>query len=192
MEDPRKRRRVLVCEDDSDSRLLICTVLQKLGYEVVGEADNGLHALNLFVEKKPDIVLLDIKMPLGDGLAVLRFIREIDTKSRVIMLTVDDSPHAVKAARQLGADDYVIKSSITTPRFLKALVGQPSDTDRVQDSDHDAAASPQQTSDPADQAKSTEETDGQEAEEDSGEEKKAAKTRRMVKQERGTGRRTRS
>ncbi|HPA45666.1 MAG TPA: response regulator [bacterium] len=114
-------KRVLICEDDADARLLIRSILRTNHFDVAGEAETGIQALNLFKETKPDIVLLDIQMPQGGGLTVLRFLREIDQKVRVILLTVDDSPHSVRTALKLGANDYVIKSSLTTPRFLQAL-----------------------------------------------------------------------
>ncbi|HOE11330.1 MAG TPA: response regulator [bacterium] len=137
-------KRVLICEDDADARLLIRSILNTIHFEIAGEAETGIQALNLFRETRPDIVLLDIQMPQGDGLTVLRFLREIDRQVRVILLTADDTSHSVNTALKLGANDYVIKSSLTTPRFLQALqvdgVSQPEESTGGEKSKSDEAA----------------------------------------------------
>ena len=121
MDEQRRRIRVLICDDDRTVRALLTAKVFKFDHELVGEAANGIQAMNLFVEKRPDVVFLDIRMPMGDGLTVLRFIRDIDKDVRVVMLTEDDTPHAVKTALSLGANEYVIKSSLDSPRFEQAM-----------------------------------------------------------------------
>ena len=113
--------RVLVCDDDDVCRRMLCSKLKKHEYEIVGEAETGLEALNLFMQRRPDIVLLDIKMPMGSGLTVLRFIREVDTNAKIIMLSADRTSHAVNTALKLGANDYLVKGQLNTDRLLEAL-----------------------------------------------------------------------
>ena len=196
MESPQGPERVLVCDDDPGTRLLVCTILEKYGYRVVGEAENGLQSLNLYVEREPDIVVLDIKMPLGDGLAVLRYIRALDRKSRVVMLTVDDSPDAVKAALRLGADDYVIKTSLNTPRFLEALGRPAAKAGAFDTTQGDAAAmSGENGSEPATPAEASGasgETDHQNGEKNASDKTPVKTARRMVKPERENHRRGKS
>ncbi len=141
MENPGSQKKVLICEDDPETRLLLRSMLQNYGYEICGEAENGLQSINLFEENRPDVVLLDIKMPKGDGLTVLRFIRDLDTVARVVMLTGDDSPHSVQTARKLGADDYLIKTSmVDTDRFLKALGHESGTTESTEEPEGEAVA----------------------------------------------------
>ncbi len=116
-----KPKTVLICEDDEVCRRMLRVRLEKYGYEIVGEAVTGLQAINLFADKNPEMVLLDIEMPKGNGLTVLRLLREMRQPCRIVMLTVDNSRTTVENARKLGADDYIIKSSLDKPRFLEAL-----------------------------------------------------------------------
>ncbi len=102
---------VVVADDDPLFRKILRDILTKHGHCVPGEAKTGLEAANLFVQHRPDLVLLDIDMPYGNGLTILRLLREIDPSVRVIMLTGDSSSRAVMTALKLGAKDYVAKKS---------------------------------------------------------------------------------
>ncbi|HPA45941.1 MAG TPA: response regulator [bacterium] len=124
MEEQEPPKSVLVCEDDKGWRRILCARLEKMGYRIAGEAETGVESVNRFVETEPDIVLLDLKMPEGDGLTVLRFVRELNNEVRVVMITADNTPHAVQTALRLGANDYIIKGPLTNERFLRAL-GEP-------------------------------------------------------------------
>lgn len=132
---------VLICDDDPVTNRMLSAKVKKFGYEVVGVAENGLEALNLVNEKRPAIVLLDINMPMGSGLTVLRFIRESKMQSKVIMLTSDDSPDSVLTAKKLGVDDYIIKPSLDTNRLFEALrrISEP-DVPGSSESDENAAS----------------------------------------------------
>lgn len=118
-----KRSRVwsaIIGDDDRVTRSVLRAVLTKEGYTVLGEADTGLKTAVLFDQHRPDFVLLDVNMPKGTGLTILRLIREIDRHARVIMLTGDSSPETVKDALMLGARDYVSKTS-GDKRILEAV-----------------------------------------------------------------------
>ncbi len=121
MEENKIKNRILLCEDDLTSRLLLSTVLKKRGYVIVGEAETGIEAINLYDQMKPDIVLLDIQMPKGGGITTLRFMRELNKEPYIIMLTGDDTPHSVNTTKSLGANEYVLKTSVNDASFLDRL-----------------------------------------------------------------------
>src|SRR5262249_14973366 len=95
--------------DDADVVRRLCRdVLVGHGYEVL-EAVNGLEAVRAYLQYRPDAVLLDIEMPVLDGLSALSQIIGADPNARVAMLTVPGEIEAVKEARRRGARDFVVK-----------------------------------------------------------------------------------
>lgn len=117
-------KKVLICDDDEITRMTLSKKVSKVGYEVVGEAIDGLEAMNKFGELKPDIVLLDINMPKASGLTVLSFIRENNKLCRVVMITGNETNHTsefVIKALKAGANDYLTKGNFDDNRFKKAI-----------------------------------------------------------------------
>ena len=112
---------ILISDDDPTTLRMVRAILEKNGFEVCGEATNGLDTLVQAARKKPDIILLDIGMPLGSGLTILPVIREIDDDIRVIMLTADDTSDSVHTAISLGAKGYFVKSSMDFVRLLAVV-----------------------------------------------------------------------
>jgi len=98
--------RILVAEDEAIIRLDLVEMLTEAGYEVVGEATNGLEAIELAQSLKPDIAILDVKMPEMDGITAAEQIIEI---SAVLMLTAFSQRELVERARNAGAMAYVVK-----------------------------------------------------------------------------------
>ena len=98
--------RILVAEDEAIIRLDLVEMLTEAGYEVVGEATNGLEAIELAQRFKPDIAILDVKMPEMDGITAAEQIIEI---SAVLMLTAFSQRELVERARNAGAMAYVVK-----------------------------------------------------------------------------------
>jgi response regulator NasT len=101
-------RRVVVAEDETLIRLDIIEILRGEGYDVVGEADNGEKAVQLAEELKPDLVLMDVKMPVMDGISAAEKI----VKARiapVVLLTAFSQKELVERARDAGAMAYVVK-----------------------------------------------------------------------------------
>ena len=101
-------RRVIVAEDETLIRLDIIEILRGEGYDVVGEADNGEKAVQLAEELKPDLVLMDVKMPVMDGISAAEKI----VKARiapVVLLTAFSQKELVERARDAGAMAYVVK-----------------------------------------------------------------------------------
>ncbi|MBA4023938.1 MAG: ANTAR domain-containing protein [Gordonia sp.] len=101
-------RRVLVAEDDSLIRMDLIEMLREEGYDVVGEAPNGQVAVDLTEELRPDLVIMDVKMPVRDGIDAAA---EIASKrlSAVVMLTAFSQREFVEKARDAGAMAYLVK-----------------------------------------------------------------------------------
>ncbi|GAA1348956.1 ANTAR domain-containing response regulator [Falsarthrobacter nasiphocae] len=103
-----RQRRVVVAEDETLIRLDIVEILQAQGYEVVAEAKNGEEAVSLTREHNPDIVLMDIKMPVVDGITAAETIVK-ERIAPVVLLTAFSQPELIERAREAGAMAYVVK-----------------------------------------------------------------------------------
>jgi two-component system, chemotaxis family, chemotaxis protein CheY len=112
--------RVLVVDDDPLTRKLIIQVLKSVGYEIAAEAENGLDAFEQFKAQKPDIVTMDVKMPVLDGLKSLQKIIEFDKDAIVVMLTNENVKELVMEILKAGAADYIVKP-ITRELILEKL-----------------------------------------------------------------------
>ncbi|HEY8473605.1 MAG TPA: response regulator [Natronosporangium sp.] len=102
------RRRVLIAEDEALIRLDLAEMLAEEGYEVVGEAGDGETAVRLAEELRPDLVILDIKMPIMDGLAAAEKIAEAQI-APVVILTAFSQRELVERAKAVGAMAYLVK-----------------------------------------------------------------------------------
>jgi len=98
----------LVVDDAAFIRLRTRKLLEENGYEVE-EAQDGKEAVLKFCEISPDIVLLDITMPVMDGIAALKEIKRIDPKAKVVMCTAVGQQSLVLEAIKAGANDYLLK-----------------------------------------------------------------------------------
>ncbi|MBM7768759.1 ANTAR domain-containing response regulator [Glutamicibacter nicotianae] len=101
-------RRVVVAEDETLIRLDIVEILRSEGYDVVAEADNGQAALEKARELKPDLVLMDVKMPVMDGITAAEAIVK-ERIAPVVLLTAFSQRELVERAREAGAMAYVVK-----------------------------------------------------------------------------------
>ena len=113
-------KRLLVVDDTIFMRMSIKTMVEKNGYQVVGEAENGLVAIEKYNILKPDIVTLDITMPEMDGLSALRQIIKNDPKAKVIMVTALGQENHVREAVLIGAKGFVVKP-INEAHLIKTL-----------------------------------------------------------------------
>ena len=78
-------KNILICDDAAFMRMMIKDILTKNGYNVAGEAENGMKAVEKFKEVNPDLVLMDITMPEMDGIQALKEIKKLDGGAKVIM-----------------------------------------------------------------------------------------------------------
>ncbi len=101
--------RILVVDDAAFMRMMIKDILIKHGFEVVGEATNGLEAILRYKELNPDLVTMDITMPEMDGIAAVKQIRKMDPNARVIMCSAMGQQAMVLEAIQAGARDFIVK-----------------------------------------------------------------------------------
>ena len=99
--------RVVVAEDEAIIRLDIVETLKESGFEVVGQAGDGAEAVRLALELKPNLVLMDIKMPGTDGLQAAEVLAEHNVP--VVLLTAFSSPELVDRASAAGVYSYVVK-----------------------------------------------------------------------------------
>ena len=101
-------RRVLIAEDEALIRLDLKEMLEEEGYDVVGEADDGERAVALANQLRPDLVILDVKMPKLDGIAAAERIAG-DRVAPVVILTAFSQRDLVERAREAGAMAYLVK-----------------------------------------------------------------------------------
>src|SRR5581483_8042977 len=114
-----ERASVLVVDDECDAADLLKEILESAGYRA-STAANGIDAVALYQEERPDAVLLDINMPVMDGLTALHEIRRIDPDARIAMLTASAQHMAVREAVEGGALDFILKP-VDIVRVLGAL-----------------------------------------------------------------------
>lgn len=106
---PKKKMRVMVVDDEDHVRRLITTVIKSMNCEIVGEAGNGKDAVLLFHELKPNMLLLDINMPVKSGKEALAEIKKRYPNAFVIMLTSLTDKETVEDCIGLGATGFIRK-----------------------------------------------------------------------------------
>jgi two-component system chemotaxis response regulator CheY len=105
---------VLVVDDQNSIRELLKLILTSMGAVILGEADNGLDAVEKYKQLSPDMVLMDINMPKMDGVQALKNIIAHDPKALVIMVTTQNTLATVKECLTLGARNYILKDCSQT------------------------------------------------------------------------------
>ena len=111
---------VLVCDDAIFMRTMISDILNQAGFEIVGEAESGLQAVQKYRELKPDLVTMDIVMPDMGGIDAVREITQDDPSARVLMCSAMGQQALVVEAIQAGAKDFVVKP-FQPSRVLEAV-----------------------------------------------------------------------
>lgn len=106
-----QRIRVLIADDEGHIRNIIGRIVKALGADVVAEAADGEHATRLFELTRPDIVILDINMPILTGDQALARMLAIAPSTIAIMMTAQDTIEAVRNCLELGARNYILKSN---------------------------------------------------------------------------------
>jgi len=106
-----EKPRVLLADDEFHMRAFIAALLKKIDCEVVGQATNGAEAVALYREKKPDLLLLDVNMPVKTGLEALQEICAEFPNARIVMLTSVVDEQQVAQCIAAGASNYIRKDS---------------------------------------------------------------------------------
>jgi two-component system, chemotaxis family, chemotaxis protein CheY len=111
---------VLVCDDAIFMRTMISDILSQAGFEIVGEAESGLQAVEKYRVLKPDLVTMDIVMPDMGGIEAVREICKTDPEAKILMCSAMGQQALVVEAIQAGAKDFVVKP-FQPSRVLEAV-----------------------------------------------------------------------
>ena len=111
---------ILIVDDSGTSRKILKGILEGEGYEVVGEATNGQEGYDRYVELKPDVVTMDITMPVLDGIEALKKIKSEYPDAKVVMVTAAGQKTKMVEAVQNGASEFVSKPF--EPEQLKKII----------------------------------------------------------------------
>ena len=101
--------KILIVDDSITSRKILKNILVENGHEVIGEAINGKDAVSKFKELQPDIITMDITMPVMDGLEALKRIMEVDKNAKVVMVTAAGQKTKMVDAVKHGAVEFLTK-----------------------------------------------------------------------------------
>jgi len=115
-----KNKLILVAEDDKALSRILTLKLENEGYEVILALD-GQEALNLIKERKPNLVLLDLIMPVKNGFEVLEELQKEKTNTPIIVLSNLGQEEDIKKSKDLGAKDYFIKSEIDLSAVVEKI-----------------------------------------------------------------------
>ena len=111
---------ILIVDDASFMRMMIKDILEKNGFEVIGEANNGIKAVEMYKKERPDVVTMDITMPDMDGIEAVRQIKAFDASAKVIMCSAMGQQTMVMDAIRAGARDFIVKP-FQAERVLEAI-----------------------------------------------------------------------
>jgi two-component system chemotaxis response regulator CheY len=112
--------RVLIVDDAAFMRMMIKDILEKNDFQVIGEANNGLKAVEIYKKEKPDVVTMDITMPDMDGIEAVKAIRAFDPGAKIIMCSAMGQQTMVMDAIRAGARDFIVKP-FQPDRVLEAI-----------------------------------------------------------------------
>jgi two-component system chemotaxis response regulator CheY len=112
--------RVLIVDDTAFMRMTLRNTLEKSGYEVIGEAENGEIGVSKYFELKPNVVTMDITMPVMDGIKAIKEIKQKDPAAKIIVVSAMGQKELVVEALQSGARDFIVKP-FQPERVLEAI-----------------------------------------------------------------------
>lgn len=102
-------KKIMLVDDAAFMRMMIKDTLKKNGFTEIVEAGNGEQAIATYQEEKPDLILMDITMPVMDGLEALKHLKEMDKNVQVVMCSAMGQETMVVDALKLGAKDFIVK-----------------------------------------------------------------------------------
>lgn len=100
---------ILIADDAQVMRRMLASILSRAGHRIVGEAEDGRQAVELYRELKPDLVTMDITMPELDGISAIREILREDLRARIVVFSALDQQLLIVSAIEAGAKDFVVK-----------------------------------------------------------------------------------
>lgn len=109
MKSEEKMNRLLIVDDALIMRMKISEVAKRAGWDVVGQAKNGLEAVAMYQELQPDLVTMDMVMPEIDGLAALEAIRTVSPAAKIVMISAVNQKEKLRRSIELGAIDFIVK-----------------------------------------------------------------------------------
>ena len=110
---PRNRIRVLVCDDTDALRVLLCDLISSEAHlHAAGEARNGQDAIDQASRLQPDVILLDLSMPILNGLAAISAIKRAAPSAKIVVLTALSGSVIEKSVRKAGADSFLVKNAL--------------------------------------------------------------------------------
>ncbi len=112
--------KILIADDAAFMRMMLKDILSQGGYEIVGEAANGSEAVELYQQTKPDLVTMDITMPVMDGITALKGIMAADPQAKIVMCSAMGQQAMVIESIQAGAKDFIVKP-FQPQRVLEAV-----------------------------------------------------------------------
>jgi two-component system chemotaxis response regulator CheY len=118
-------KRILIVDDAMFMRLALKTMLEKNGFEVVGEAEDGLAGCDKYKILKPDLVTMDITMPKMEGIEALKKIKEFDPNANVVMVSALGQESIVRNSIMCGAKTFIVKpyKEDSVVKTLKKVLG---------------------------------------------------------------------
>ena len=113
-------KKVLIVDDSGYMRQVIRKHLENKGFEIVGEAQDGLEAIQMYSELKPDITTMDISMKKVGGIEATKKIKALDDKAKIVIVSALGEARFIKEAIQAGAHDFIIKP-FTEERLISSI-----------------------------------------------------------------------
>lgn len=102
-------KKILIVDDAAFMRMMLKDILTKNGFEVVGEAKDGLEAVEMYNRLRPDLVTMDVTMPNMDGVQAVKAIKQLDPNAKIIMCSAMGQKSVVMDSVMAGAKDFIIK-----------------------------------------------------------------------------------
>ncbi|MBA2870981.1 two-component system chemotaxis response regulator CheY [Anoxybacillus calidus] len=112
--------KILIVDDAKFMRMTLSNILKKANHEIVGEGENGKEAVELYRELRPDVVTLDITMPIMNGLEAVKAIKQEDSHAKIIICSAMGYQKMVVEAIEAGALDFIVKPFDET-RVIEAV-----------------------------------------------------------------------